>query len=85
MQSGTFQGLWSIFPWTGNERHVPVTKDDLLNLLTCEDLARPPLTETLSEQVQKRIAEIGKISVEPSILFESVGIVQKFKFVIGKG
>lgn len=38
---------------------MPVPKTDLLLLLSCEDLAKPPLQTTLSEGVQKRITEIG--------------------------
>lgn len=53
------EGLQSIIPYIGAKRRVPITKSDLITLLSCENPKTPPEISLLSPGCQERLNSIS--------------------------
>lgn len=54
-------GLESIYPYIGNDRKVNIPRDDLITLLLNDNPQNSPAIETLSNDVQKQVADLSMI------------------------
>ncbi|GLH05793.1 tRNA (cytosine(34)-C(5))-methyltransferase [Gryllus bimaculatus] len=64
------EGLQSIIPFIGPKRRVPITKDDLITLLTCDNPKLPPEIFRLSPKCQEHLNAISQGSCVLSFVEE---------------